>query len=242
MPRCVICAWLAPQPDAKPQPRLCRSLLTHAFAFADSPVESPDAFRRFLVALRVLPIGSYSVPSHARARLEGAAVRQEGCDHVLFLAIGLGGVQDAGRAARPFAWRDDQSRLTHHFFRSSGASRWSGWRPTTGAARCSPGGGPPRHTSKRDKTPWPPDGLEHLLHGQVAPRRAVELKWLKASPLASLTRKALAGEDGQERRMEGNGRLRRRPGVSLTCSAKLAERRRVWNVLAFMVGAPARVS
>src|SRR5882762_909837 len=91
------------------------------------------------------------------------------------------------KVGKPFAWRDDQSRLTHHFFPQFGGKPLQ-WLATDDGSRAvfAWAVGLRGHTSKRDKTALATRTVWNIYYTvKSLLDAAVEMKWLKASPLAS---------------------------------------------------------
>jgi integrase len=144
------------------------------------------------------------------------------------------------KVAKPFAWRDDQSRLAHHFLPQFGRQPLE-WLASDDGSRAvfSWAVGLKAHTAKRDGKPLAPRTVWNTFSTvRVLLDDAVELKRLKLNPLASfkpekyLPTKADKRDDGWR---ESAG-FTTDQVVALTTDARLAQRRRVWNTLAFIVG------
>lgn len=143
------------------------------------------------------------------------------------------------KVARPLAWRDDVSKLRHHFFPRFGA-RSLQWLSTDDGGReiFAWAVGLKTHNAQRDGKPIASRTVWNIYSSvKVLLEDAVELKRLDRNPLASFRADKYLPE-----RIDKHDGWRETAGfeldqvVSLTSDARLSERRRVWNVLAFMVG------
>lgn len=143
------------------------------------------------------------------------------------------------KVSKPLAWRDDLSRLTHHFFPAFGGRPLT-WLATDDGGRSmfSWAVGLKTHTAKRDKKPLAARTVWNAFYVvKVLLDDAVELKRLERNPLATFRAdKYLPTKADKREGWREDAGFELDQVVALTTDARLEERRRIWNTLAFMVG------
>lgn len=143
------------------------------------------------------------------------------------------------KVSKPLAWRDDLSRLVHHFFPAFGDKPLA-WLATDDGGRAifEWAVGLRAHTARRDGLPLAGRSVWNIYSVvKVLLDDAVELKRLKANPLATFrTDKYLPEKQDKRDGWRETAGFDVDQVVSLTTDPRLRPQRRVWNTLAFLCG------